>query len=316
MKYLKNIIYIISLVSGLASGVAGQYITASVDTTNHLIGDHIHLFVRADVENASDILGVDLSAFDTSGFELLDEGEWKAQQKAHTKYYVKDLVLTRFDSGYFRVPPVAVKVKDPDGKTLVERTPWIPVMIDVAPVHAPEPDPIKGIYEEGEYWTDYLPILYALLALLLGYGLYRWYKKRKEIEVPQETIPVIPPREEAMKALDDLERAALWEQGKLKEHYSGISEITRRFLERKYGFPALEWTKREIRRHLSKKGITGFPMGPLGEILRLTDLVKFGKYQPEATRHKQVLEETKALIQRMDHISLDPVITQNQEEEE
>jgi len=51
-------------------------------------------------------------------------------------------------------------------------------------------------------------------------------------------------------------------------------------------------------------------------LLRVTDLVKFAKHRPEESKHKEVLDEAKALIRRMDTILLDPVANQNQEEEE
>ena len=180
MKRLYKILGIVGVVLLASSGIFGQYITAFVDTTHHLIGDHVRLTIRADVERPDDIIGIDLSAFDTSGFEVLDEGKWIEQKRAHSTFYTKDITLTHFDSGYFRIPPVAVKMRRPDGQTSIERTSRIPVMFDVAPVNTPEPAPIKDIYREPTHWTDYLPILYVIAGLLILFLGYWWYKKRQQ----------------------------------------------------------------------------------------------------------------------------------------
>ncbi len=316
MKYLRNIIGIITLIMLVHPVLQAQYITASVDTNYHLIGDHIHLLLRADIDKKSDIIALDLSAIDTSGFEILNEGEWREKQQGRMKYYTKDITLTHFDSGYYRVPPVTVKIKDPNGNEITERTPWIPVMLDV--VKASEPAPIKGIYKEGTRWTDYLIYLYILLFVLLAASLIWWRMKRKkkQSESNDRQEVEVPPLEEALRALDLLQRKALWKEGKIKEYYSEISTILRRYLERRYGFPALEWTKREILRHISQKHIAEFPKGSLGEILRVTDLVKFAKFKPDVTQNESILKESRTLVSRMDKIALDPIDEAKTEEEE
>ncbi len=315
MKKYRKYAVLTGLLIWSFNGILGQYITASVDTTHHLIGDHVHLYVRADVSEQSDILHTDLSAIDTSGYEVVNKGEWQKTKQGRMHYFLRDIVLTRFDSGYFRIPPVEVRIHLPEGKEITERTPWIPVLFDIPRLPTPKPIPIKDIYEEPSTWRDYIQYFLWLAGLILVYLIYRWYKHRSQ-EVEVIPAPEIPPVKEALEALDTLEQEALWQKGQVKAHYSHLSEILRRYLERKYHFPALEWTKREIHRYIIKKGVSNFPLGQVDELLRISDLVKFAKYQPEEHRHSEVVGETKALIKHMDNIALDPVITEIKEEEE
>ena len=79
---------------------------------------------------------------------------------------------------------------------------------------------------------------------------------------------------------EGLKEKGFLEEKNHKEYYSGLSDILRRYLERRSGVEALEKTSSEIRADLEKKTFDKDVMDMIGEVLDRSDLVKFAKFAP------------------------------------
>ncbi|MBW2708454.1 MAG: hypothetical protein JRD04_04075 [Deltaproteobacteria bacterium] len=129
--------------------------------------------------------------------------------------------------------------------------------------------PIYGIIPTGDTWKKYrFWILGGIALLLLGVICEWWIRKRrgKGTAVMDET----PPDKLAIRGLKTLDAQQLFEKGRIKDFYFGLSEILRRYLEAIRGFPAAEYTLEEIARAAEKKEDQ-----PLLTLLRRADMVKF-----------------------------------------
>ena len=74
-----------------------------------------------------------------------------------------------------------------------------------------------------------------LVVLALGYLGYRYWKKRKAASGDAAYTP--PPRPAHIIAIDELgalKAKKLWQQGHVKEYYSELTEILRRYFENRY----------------------------------------------------------------------------------
>jgi len=80
------------------------------------------------------------------------------------------------------------------------------------------------------------------------------------------------------------------ERGLLKEFFSEFSEILRRYIENRYGFPALEMTTYELEYKFDSPDYPALLQQRLLPALRESDLVKFAKYIPDPSICKQQLE--------------------------
>ena len=101
------------------------------------------------------------------------------------------------------------------------------------------------------------------------------------------------PHELAMRELDALRAKGLLEAGKIQDYYFGLSEIFRRYLVFRYGFPALDWTTEEITSNLHNvKELNSQLKEQLLVILQNTDQVKFAKANVHQDDH-----ETQYIIQ-------------------
>ncbi len=145
-----------------------------------------------------------------------------------------------------------------------------------------------------------LLILLALAAIIAiaAYILSKQGRKLTDIFKP---IPPLPPHIEAIKALESLQNQKLWQSEKYKEYYSGLTNILRHYIARRYSVTAMEMTSEEIIAQM--KSIEDLPdkcRMDLNSLLREADFVKFAKAQPEASENEEnyyrvysFVEETK-----------------------
>jgi hypothetical protein len=150
-------------------------------------------------------------------------------------------------------------------------------------------------------FEDFLPYLIALVvlaALASGYYYY-WRKMRANKDILADVKVVIPPHREALTALRVLEEKKLWQQGLVKEYYSEVTEIIRRFFERRWNIIALEMTTDEILiqiKHIPEALIVWKEMG---SFFLTADLVKFAKYQPAPAEHEQEMHSAYKIVRSM-----------------
>ncbi|NIQ00139.1 MAG: hypothetical protein GWO19_06305, partial [Nitrospinaceae bacterium] len=145
-----------------------------------------------------------------------------------------------------------------------------------------EPTDVRGIKPiepvGGDGWR-YLLWTLAALAAAAG-GVWLWKNRRRGAVLSSEPPPPPAPHERALRDLETLQSRRLMTQGQIREHYFLLSEIFRRYLGDRYGFPALDWTREEIVAQLER--VT--PLSPdlrqrVGDILQRTDQVKFARAQ-------------------------------------
>jgi hypothetical protein len=131
-------------------------------------------------------------------------------------------------------------------------------------------------------WSPGKPLIYSLLAaLLLGISgaLLMLYRRRKK------ALPPAPPKPAHVRAFEELEqltREKLIERGIVREYYFRLSEIFRRYIERRFYIPAVERTTEEIMPDISRLPACAAEVKvEMREILRYADLVKFACFLPD-----------------------------------
>ena len=87
----------------------------------------------------------------------------------------------------------------------------------------------------------------------------------------------------------------MWQHGLVKEYYSSISEIIRRYIEDRFEFIALEMTTDEILMKLNSITSNEY-ISSLKTLLQRADLAKFAKNKPIDTENQQSLILAKEFI--------------------
>ena len=112
-------------------------------------------------------------------------------------------------------------------------------------------------------------------------------RKRKETE-DAPTYRTLPPFEEAILRLNELDEKLLWQNNKIKEYYSELTEIVRGYIERELKVPALENTTDEVLamikdfKNADSIETSKETIKKLKDLLQEADLVKFAKSKPLA----------------------------------
>lgn len=148
-------------------------------------------------------------------------------------------------------------------------------------------------------------LLWSLAGLLLlaaaVFGLSYYLHRRGATLGSLFTAPApLPPHVEAIRALEALHHQKLWQNNRHKQYYSGLTDILRTYIARRWEVGALEMTSDEIIGALRPLDLPDKARMDLAALLRDADLVKFAKATPDAEQNEAAylkayyfVEETK-----------------------
>ena len=131
--------------------------------------------------------------------------------------------------------------------------------------------------EVDKNWTPWF--FWGLNLLLLMAFLYLLWKYRSvKNKQPVKEAPALPTHKIALHELDTLKRKGLLDRGEAREHFFELSEIFRRYLGKRYNFPAPDWTTDEITEYFQKQDkFESVSYVEAIRILNKSDLIKFAK---------------------------------------
>jgi len=121
--------------------------------------------------------------------------------------------------------------------------------------------------------------------------------KRKRGEIPEYVPPPLPPDVIAMRRLEDLRIRKLWQDGKIKEYHSELTEIIKEYLGGRYGFNAPEMTSEELLDARDRWVQDDEGLSRIRRILSTADFVKFAKFKPSPHDHEKSLETAFAFVE-------------------
>ena len=272
----QKLFYILLLFSIASFAQQKPVVKAEIDTTNIRIGEQFEFKIT--VNDTANVIIPQLENF--PGVEIVEDKKIDTLKNQLIKKYI----LTSFDSGAYYIPQQQIFIRQRLHLT-------DSLLINVATVAIDTTKqkmfPIKAIQDEPLQFDDFKPYLwYAILALII-IGLILYFVLRKKKEQTEEIIvPALPPFEEAIQKLQQLDEKLLWQNNQVKEYYSELTEIVRGFIERELKVPALESTTDELIETLTdfndSKSIstTKETIKKLRDLLREADLVKFAKSKP------------------------------------
>lgn len=273
-------------------------ISAKVDKSQITLGDIITYSITVQHDPDMEIIPPRV-AF--KGFDFVDSGRGKSSVKGQEEYWYR---LRADQTGAIALDPVTVVFKSPDlknpsnkieGQALTQR-----IEVEVQSVLSLQGEPkdirdIKSIIPIAREWSEYYK--YGFIALILiVFGIMLWKLRRKKTSHP---VPrrILPPHEQAILELETLKSRQLLEQGKIQEHYFELSEIFRRYLGARYGFPSLDWTTEEIHSKLSGLRELNNPLlDQANSILKKADKIKFAKAHVDSATSGEILNSVVQFI--------------------
>ena len=194
----------------------------------------------------------------------------------------RDLIIQSFDSGMWIIKPIPYVVNGDTAFCNQLTLKVLPVdvsqMQDINDIKPVEDVPFNLLDWLPDYWWAWL-----LGLLLIGAAIwaYRKYYK-KGINPLKPSKKRLPPYEEAMINLQNLKAAQLWQQGQEKEYFTGLTDILRVYIDRRFHINAVEMTSSQIIDTLKKNEETKAVNEQLEMILEIADIVKFANARPLA----------------------------------
>jgi low affinity Fe/Cu permease len=274
---MRKVIYIL-LLSNFAFAQ-----TATLDSNTILIGQQINFTITNKVTSTK--IWPTYNEFLVEGIEIIKASKIDTTDGVITQ----EFVITAWDSGSYFIPPIAFS----------ENSKTEGLLLNVQTIILAEDAELKDIkqpIEEPIGWSDIWPWLLGILILSLIIFIVKKYifnKNKPSIIIKPKVI--IAADISALKELNALEKAKIWQEGNVKEYHSQLSEIIRRYTENRFDFIALELGTDEIISELKSK-VNNEQLTSINILLQRADLAKFAKSKPIDTENMESMVLAKGFV--------------------
>ncbi len=270
-------------------GQSPVQLDSRVDPAQVTVGDLIRLTLTVTADPGVEVdlpePGPDMGEFEVLGHEVAGPVEDDGHRIWTVVY-----TLALYKTGSFEIPPVAVSYRGEGVQAGSVRTQEHSVRVE-STLSDDSKDilDIKGPLEIPRSLWSLWPWFAAALGLA---ALIFLYLRRKGGEAPSAVSrkPRLSPYDEAYRALRRLRDSGLLEEGQLKPYFTRLSEIIRRYLERRYLIQAMESTTTQLLDQLRKMSLALDELKLFRDFFPCCDLVKFAKYAPPVPEQERVTE--------------------------
>jgi hypothetical protein len=191
------------------------------------------------------------------------------------------------------VPPVVVSYRLPDGTSgqvetqpiplhitsLLPRDPKERQLVDIRP-------PVDVSMLPRQFWLALVRLLthsifgLIVLAALVALGVWLWRRRRRRaVTTAAPVVPQTAPDAEALAALDRLAASPLLAREEYRPFYIALSEIAKRYLERRLEAPVLEMTSAETLGFLRQHAHGSAFVDIVRDVSTAADRIKFARGQ-------------------------------------
>ena len=180
-------------------------------------------------------------------------------------------------------------------------------MQDINDIKPVEDVPFNLLDWLPDYWWAWL-----IALLLIGAGTWIYIKfHKKGVNPLKPRKRRLPPYEEAMYNLQRLKDAQLWQKGQEKEYFTGLTDILRVYIDRRFDINAVEMTSSQIIDTLKRNEETRAVNEQLEMILEVADIVKFANARPLADDNEVAYQRAVNFVE-----ATRPVVEQPEKKEE
>ncbi|WP_026913816.1 BatD family protein [Christiangramia portivictoriae] len=278
----------------LFQGLWAQEVTSSIDSTSIKIGEQITY--KIEVNSSPEDLVVFPEGETFAPLEMVESKDPDTLREQGKFRLLKEYFLTQFDSGKYVIPSQEVLIQNRTYRTDSFAVEVKDVIVDTTKQNLFPLKPSVTV-SPGFSIPDWLWWLLAILAVA-GAAVYLIVRKRKSDDKVRE----LPPYEEAMEQLQQLDNSGLLEKREIREYYSQLSFAVRKYLDRKIYDHGLERTTGELiiylqaQRESGKLNLSEDTIRNFEKILNRADLAKFARSKPDVITAKDDRSKTQLII--------------------
>ncbi|MDU8884785.1 hypothetical protein RXV94_01350 [Yeosuana sp. MJ-SS3] len=258
-------------------------VTSSIDSTSIKIGEQITYKIQVESDTTNLVVFPEGQTF--MPLEMIESYEIDTTKLDDKLQLIKKYGLTQFDSGAYTIPRQKIIIGDKTFFTDSLKVEVNNIEVDTTKQGLYDIKPIIEVEKSSSNWWKYVLVILLILSVV-GFLLY-WFVWRKKPLTEEEQIALLPPYQRAKLALKKLEESDYLKHSELKEYYSELTLIVRKYLDEKVYDHSLESTTEELidRLKLLKDGnqidLSNETIKNLETILKRADLVKFAKSKPD-----------------------------------
>ncbi|MEW4922145.1 BatD family protein [Algibacter sp. 2305UL17-15] len=274
---------ILSFLFCLSSFLSFSQVTASIDSTSIKIGEQITYKIQVETDSTNLVVFPEGQTF--TPMEMIESYAIDTIKKKDKFSLIKKYGLTQFDSGSYTIPRQQIIIGDKTVFTDSLKVEVNTIAIDTTKQGLFDIKPMIEVEKRGSNWWKY--VLIGLLVIGVIAAILWWLIWRQKPLTEEQKIALLPPYDRAKLALKKLDESHYLKHEQLKDYYSELTLIIRKYLDEKVYDHALESTTDELisRLKLLKEGnqidLSDETIKNLDRILRRADLVKFAKSAPD-----------------------------------
>jgi hypothetical protein len=289
----------------ISTSLSAQLISvkAELGSDSILIGDQVVFTLTAEMDKSVQAEFPLLADSLTDKIEVLIPLASDTISEGVSRIISQSYLITSFEEGVHIIPVQKIAYAT---ETFADSASTMPLLLNV---YAPEVDtslaikPIKPPINTPITLAEILPCIAisygGLLLITLIIALIWMYTQRDKDPEVFTALRQDPPHIVAVRELDKLKQEKIWEQGRIKEFYTGLTTVVRTYIERQYGIPAMESTTDEILSTFTKINSEDDILNEmLRDLLNLADLVKFAKEDPLPSENHSNLNNGYLFIQK------------------
>ncbi len=300
MKEISAIIMFLALT--LSLNAQDFTVNARPEKPQILIGDQIHFSVSVTVPGSAKVrFSVQRDTLADKIVVLGKPARDSVVLANGNKTVTDNYLITCYDSGNYVIKPFVAEISN-DGMTR-QYTSNVSALSVTVPVKA-SADTSKDIYdiiapkEAPVTFREILPwIIIVLVVGLIIWLLARFLPRTPLGRFVKKEKPAEPAHKIAYRELDNLRKEELWQKGEVKEYYSRLSDILRRYIAGRFGIESPELTTDETVRKLQRSGfVKNDLLSIVKVILSDSDMVKFAKYLPGEEINKSSIDDATRFV--------------------
>jgi hypothetical protein len=305
----------------ICSPLFSQEVNVSLDPEKILIGEQAKIRFEMNVPDGQLLIIPVFNETVNEKIEIINYGlnDTIRNGTSNTLTINRTLTVTSWEEGFHAIAPFVFYGVSGSDTIIVETE---PLLLEVEPFSIEEQTDLKDIKSIFSAPVTLAELKYYILGiLLLGlliWLLIRYLKTRKKVPVVDSIWekPDIPAHVAAISSLEELKAQQLWQNGKVKEYYSRLTDIIRHYMEKRFHINALEMTTSEIMEAVKQIQEIKPVRNTLESILVLADLVKFAKQVPSSTENEMSLDGAFELVKRTREETIDTKEIEEKDDQE
>ena len=258
-------------------------VKSEIDTTKIKIGEQITYKIQVEADTTDLVVFPEGQTF--MPLEMIESYKVDTTKNNAKFNLIKTYGLTQFDSGSYTIPKQKIIIGDNTFFTDSLNVDVYTVSVDTTKQRLYDIKPLMEVEKAQSDWWKFL--LIGLLILSLSAFILYWFIWRKKPLTEEEEIALLPPYARAKLALQKLDESDYLQRAELKDYYSELTFIIRKYLDEKVYDRALESTTGELVERLNMLSdahqieLSKTDIDNIETILRRADLVKFAKSAPD-----------------------------------